>query len=374
MKLTASNIVKAITSLPKDQWFEYINANTRSQVRVVSTAGPEGPIHVERKNPTKKEGTVSKVSLSSAMLWRIANAYAPNVPNVPLNLERILASSYNSRSLVEALLAHTPEFYWCVPGRIELLNDSSKIKRGHKHLVWLPESPHQNGVLAEYKIGNDQAISEIPSQTITYDSLAITKASMSSETSAMSIDVKRRHLQIQIALLEIGNQLGFRTWIAHNDKGFMYGKKKVGELEGVIAKLSDEQVLAAYDDAQAAARLIDCIWFKNGKLMPAVMEVEQSTGVTSGLTRMKKFQDLGPRLADIRWVIVAADEDRQEVIRKANTLQFQSLNTKFFSYSAVEELYSLCMRRNLSKKAVNEDFLDCFMEPCLPNPTALQLQ
>ena len=103
--------------------------------------------------------------------------------------------------------------------------------------------------------------------------------------------------------------------------------------------------------------------------MPAVMEVEHSTGITSGLTRMKKFQDLGPHLADIRWVIVAADEDRSEVMRKANAAQFKSLNTRYFSYSAVEELYSLCKRRKLSSKAVNEEFLDCFMESCSTSTT-----
>ncbi|MEQ1485075.1 hypothetical protein [Methyloglobulus sp.] len=359
MKLTASNIVKAILNLPRDQWFEYINEKTRSQVKVKSAAGPEGSIYVERRNPTKNSGAASTATLSSAMIWRIANAYSPNVP---INFDRVLAGSYNTRSLLEALLAHTPEFYWCIPGRIELINNSSEIKRGHKHIVWMPGSPHQNGVLTESKTGSDQAISEIPTQTIIYDSLAITEKLLPSE---MNIDVKRRHLQIQIALIEIGLQLGFRTWIAHNDKGFQYGEKKVGELEGVIARLSDERVLASYEEARVAANLIDCIWFKNGKLMPAVMEVEQSTGVTSGLTRMKKFQDLGPRLADIRWVIVAADEDREEVIRKANTLQFQSMNTRYFSYSAVEELYSLCKRRKISNKAVNEEFLDCFMEPCL---------
>jgi hypothetical protein len=30
--------------------------------------------------------------------------------------------------------------------------------------------------------------------------------------------IKRRHSQIQIALIKIGEQLGFRTWIAQNDK------------------------------------------------------------------------------------------------------------------------------------------------------------
>jgi len=60
----------------------------------------------------------------------------------------------------------------------------------------------------------------------------------------------------------------------------------------VIVSLRDEKLLSAYIEASQAALMIDCIWFKNGKLMPAVMEVEHSTGVTSGLTRMKNFQDI----------------------------------------------------------------------------------
>ncbi len=172
MRLTASNIVKAILNLPKDQWFEYINDKTRSQVRVKSSAGPEGPIYVERKNPTKQGGIASTATLSSSMIWRIANAYTPNVP---INFDRVLAGSYNTRSLLEALLAHTPEFYWCVPGRIELINNSSEIKRGHKHIVWIPDRPHKNGLLVESKTGTEQAISEIPTQIIVYDSLAITE-------------------------------------------------------------------------------------------------------------------------------------------------------------------------------------------------------
>lgn len=355
MRLTAGNIVKAIMSLPKNQWYEYINPETRTQVRVSFSGGPEGPLHVERRNPTKGAGNTSTATISTQMIWRIANAYAPGVP---LNFDRILGASYNTRSLFEALLAHTPEFYWCKPGRIELISNSSEIKEGHKHLIWLPEKPHKNGMLCEYAAGNDQAISEIPLQTVTYDSLAIT-----SPDSGIDIAVKRRHLQMQVALIEIGQKLGFRTWVAHNDKGYQYGGTTVGQLPGVIPKLSEEKVLSAYQEAINAAMLIDCIWFKNGRLMPAVMEVEHSTGITSGLTRMKKFQDAAPALAGIRWVIVAADEDRNEVLRKASVQQFSSLNVKYFPYSAVEELYSLCNRRKLNSNAVNDDFLNCFMEP-----------
>jgi type II restriction enzyme len=220
MKLTASNIVKAILNLPKGQWFEYINEKTRTQVRVISAASPEGPIYVERRSPQKGSVKVSKTTISSKMIWRIANAF---IPNVPINFDRVLAGSYNNRSLLEALLAHTPDFYWCVPGRIELINNSSEIKRGHKHIVWTPENPHQNGILAESKTGNDQAISEIPSQSIIYDSLAISTSSLSAE---IDIDVKRRHLQIQIALIEIGLQLGFRTWMPITTKALSMGKRK----------------------------------------------------------------------------------------------------------------------------------------------------
>ena len=133
----------------------------------------------------------------------------------------------------------------------------------------------------------------------------------------------------------------------------------------MIEDLKDERVMTAYTEAIKAALLIDVIWYKNGKLMPAVMEVEQSTGVTSGLSRMKNFQDNFVKLQDIRWVIVAPDSDRSKVIEKANKEQFKSLDTKFFSYSAVEELYYLCQTRKI--RGVTEDFLDCFMEPVVKN-------
>ena len=128
--------------------------------------------------------------------------------------------------------------------------------------------------------------------------------------------------------------------------------------------LKDEKLMSAYDDAIRAALMIDCIWFKNGKLMPAVMEVEHSTGVTSGLSRMKNFKDKFPPFPT-RYVIVAPDEDRDKVVKEANKPQFNDLNTRFFPYSAVEELYALCQKRKL--KGVTEEFLDCYMEPVLMN-------
>lgn len=180
--------------------------------------------------------------------------------------------------------------------------------------------------------------------------------------SGLGIEVARRHVQIQIALVKIGRQLGFRTWVAQNDKGIIYENRRLGEMESVIATLKDVKLLAAFEDAIRAALMIDCIWFQNSKLMPAVIEIEHSTGVTSGLTRMQGFQKALPKFPT-RWVIAAPDEDRDKVINECTRPQFSSLEARFFSYSAIEELYSLCERRKV--KGVTEEFLDCFMERCL---------
>ncbi len=182
------------------------------------------------------------------------------------------------------------------------------------------------------------------------------------KTPDIVINIQRRLAQMLLVLFFISRQLKFRTWIAQNDKGIIYQNKKLGETEGVIVSLKDEQLMLAFDDAIRAALLIDCIWFKNGSLMPAVMEIEHSTGVTSGLSRMKNFKDKYPPYPT-RYVIVAPDETRDKVIKEANKPQFLDLNTRFFPYSAVEELYALCLKRNL--RGITEEFLDCYMEPVL---------
>lgn len=285
------------------------------------------------------------------MIWRVANAFQEGRP---ISIDRVLGASYNTRSVLEALLVHTPQFYFCYPGRIENINSSAKVKRGHKHIVWRPDTPHDNAVMKE--ITTDIVISEIPNSEVIYDALAIPEGA---QVSGINIDIQRRHAQIQIALVMIGKVLGFQTWVAQNDKGIKYKGKPLGEMEGVIAALKDEKLLISYPNATKEALLIDCIWFKDGRLMPAVLEVEHTTGITSGLTRMKKFQDTLPPFPT-RYVIVADEEDREKAIREANQQQFKDLNAKFLSYKAVEELLSLCQRRPV--KGVTENFIDTYLE------------
>lgn len=356
MKITAYNIVDSIAKLPRNRVYNYINPRTRGVIHIESVMLPSGPIVVKRWNPDKGQSMAGAGadSISSEMIWRVANAISEGEP---INLDRVLGASYNTRSVLETLIALTPEFYYCYPGRISDIDGTSTIERGHKHIVWVPKNPHKAGVLVEKRFPN-MAISEIPYQSVTYDNLMIPTGYTVGD-GLIDIDIIRRHTQIQIALYLIGLQLGYRTWIAQNDKGVVYNDKPLLEQPGIIPRLDDENIISAFPGAESSAKFIDCIWFQNHRFMPAVMEVEHSTGVTSGLTRMRGLQDAMPAF-NTRYVIVAADDLREKVVDEVNRPQFKSLDARFFSYSSVEELYYICSHRNLH--GVTQDFLDCYME------------
>src|SRR5215475_15851413 len=124
----------------------------------------------------------------------------------------------------------------------------------------MPADPHKQGILSEKK--TDMVISEMPGAEAVYESLELPK---DFKIPGMNIEMARRHTQIQIALVEIGRQLGYRTWVANNDKGITYKETKLGEMEGVVGKLDGEALIAPHAGAINAAHLIDCIWFRNSK-------------------------------------------------------------------------------------------------------------
>lgn len=353
-RITGYNLVYFISQLPRNRDYNYVNPSNHALIRIVDVALPQGPITIRRCDPSKGETfrTAKNDSISTEMIWRVANAL---FDGQPINIDRILGASYNTRSVLESLIAHTPQFYYCYPGRVFDMAGHSSVEHGHKHIVWLPSEPHANAVLLQK--GTDVAISEIPTSAAVYDALTLPD---SVDLQGMDIDVARRHTQIQIALYLIGLQLGYRTWIAQNDCGIRYQDRPLIEQEGIVRTLQNENLVAPYDGAVAAGLFIDCIWFKNGRLMPAVMEVEHTTGVTSGLTRMLNFSRRIPPILT-RYVIVAPDEDHDHVIAEANKPIFRELNTRYFPYSAVEELFVICQRRKL--RGITEEFLDCYMEP-----------
>ena len=126
MRMTAENIVDAINRLSKDKFYSYIKETTPTKIMIVDITRPEGPIRIKRFNPEEGQSpeTAMITSISANMIWRIANAISENQP---INFDRILGASYNTRSALEALIAYTPQFYYCFPGRIETIKSSTKI-------------------------------------------------------------------------------------------------------------------------------------------------------------------------------------------------------------------------------------------------------
>lgn len=359
--ITAYNLVRAIRSIPGlfNRNLNYINPENSGLFRVVSIDGDDGPIKIKRWCPNHKDArkrtfaSAPTDSISTGALWRIANAISEGEP---LNVDRIFGGSYNWRSVLETLIVLTPEFYTCTPGRIENIGGKVSIKHGQKHILWLPQDPHENGVI-KIKEVKDMAVSEIPAKTIVYDNIVFPDSAIIAD--GMDIEVMRRHTQIQIALYIIGHQLGFRTWIANNDKGIVYKDKPLCQHDGVIPTLESDTNIVTNNHATNFALLIDCIWFQNGKHMPAVMEVEHTTGVISGLDRMKGLYDAIPDFKT-KYVIVAPDEARDSVTEKIKLPRYKCLEARYFPYSSVEELYYLCCHRGLH--GVTPEFLDCYME------------
>ena len=98
--------MRAINQLPNNQDYNYINPSNTGKIIIDNVILPEGAIYIKRYNPTRGESRAAarRTSMSTEMIWRVANAIRPGVP---VNIDRILGASYNTRSALEALLAHT---------------------------------------------------------------------------------------------------------------------------------------------------------------------------------------------------------------------------------------------------------------------------
>jgi len=349
--LTASDICRAIDALPKNKLYGYVNPNTHGEIKIISVGLPEGPILFKRRK-IKGEGDWSKQeSISANMLWRITNALNSKIP---VNIDRIFAGSYNTRSVLEALLAYTPEIYICKPGRQEIIGNKVEIKPGHKHILWREDELHTLGNIEKLDLNDDYVVSERPSYDMAYDVTPPVRT-------GMGIDISRRHSQIQVALAEIAYALGMKAWISVQDQSIIHNRRKIIEYEFVINDLNKEKAISNFPSAIAVAKNIDCIYFSDSGIPLFAFEVEHTTGVMSGLDRMLQFKTEADHL-NTKYVIVAPDSDRQNVLKKASREQFSDLKPLYFPYTYVEELYSFISRYKGRIKGIKREFLETFME------------
>lgn len=124
-----------------------------------------------------------------------------------------------------------------------------------KHIMWCPDESHNVGEIA-YK-SYDEIITEME-LGVNFDQIHLFPDQLGDEFD--SIEAKRTHVQMQIALIEIGRALNFRAWIARNDQGIQVGNRRLGDFAGVISTLNEMNILYKPEIKDAAA-LVDCIWF-----------------------------------------------------------------------------------------------------------------
>lgn len=301
-KLKTSDLVNAIARLSKNQAYSYYSGNTKLQI--IELIKPEGSISFVRWESKKSKDTAKKGRISTAQLATVASVFSGK-PNYPIHLDRLFGAGGNSRSALETLLVLTPNFFICYPQRTNPY--TGELENKQKHVMWCPDVSHPLGEIGEKEF--NQVISEFE-LGVDFGDIKITAGMLGDEFD--SIEARKTHTQMQVALVEIGNALKFKTWIARNDQSIPVGDKTLGSLNGVVKSLDDVPILYSTESKRAAS-LIDCIWFSDDfKYIPAVLEVEHSTGVTSGFTRMLKFRETVPSIVT-KFTIVAPDALRNKV-------------------------------------------------------------
>lgn len=251
----------------------------------------------------------------------------------PTNIDRVLGASYNTRSTLEAIVAHLPQFFICRPSRITEIGSQEIIfEKGHKYLIWNPNKTHKLGCIEE-DLSVRGFINESASSDIYFDA-QYTETESQRKDRILDPSIQRMHSQMQVLLSQTAHWMNLRSWIAIEDHGIITGGKNILAYPYIIKDLATENGIKGSPEAIDVAKHIDCIWFNGG--MPFVFEVEHSTGVTSGLCRMNKLRERSHM--DTDYVIVAPDADRQMVFQKANSTQFEDMRLWYLPYSHLIEM------------------------------------
>jgi type II restriction enzyme len=361
-KLNGFNLISAVNRLSKTTKYP-LPQKDEGYIEIVRVEMPEGPIVLRKKaasdaadSSVQDETSESAdVLINKDIIWRVAdNLFEAH----PLSLTRLLGIDPQGKAaLLEVMLASTSEFYLCYPGRMEHIAGNAVDRRGEQYLIWLPSDPHENAKLSVKNYSAD--ISEIPSTVAVYEALEI-KGAPKLAADKPTTEILRRHIQIQVALYYIGLQMGYRVWFKKTDDGIYLNNMPIGDVKNIINKLDGMPPFADSPDALKLAENMDIIWFAKDGSIPAAIAVEFYKGVSGAVMNMLELKQALPKSAVGRYVIAAPDEDRSHTVSVSTKAFNRSLSVRYFPYSSVEELFSLCRRRNI--KGVSEEFLDCFIE------------
>jgi len=149
---------------------------------------------------------------------------------------------------------------------------------------------------------------------------------------ALARDSDLTHTEVQSWLRDIGHALGFKVWIASNDRSRAVGS-------GLLADgcLTELPTLLAQSSAADTIRLIDILWIAaDASRVVAAFEVEHTTSIYSGIVRMLDLALGLPEHAADRYFLVAPDDREAEVREQFSRPAFSrigDLDVRYLPYS-----------------------------------------
>jgi Flp pilus assembly protein TadD len=160
------------------------------------------------------------------------------------------------------------------------------------------------------------------------------------------------HEEMQLLLSKLGSEMGFKVWIAKNDKGKDVNGQHLRDISGFINDFPDD-----IDPAlNKIAEFIDILWLE-GNTIRAAFEVESTTSIYSGLLRLS---DLISVQSDkrISLYIVAPDERREKVKFEVNRPTFSRLElNKIVNYIPFSKLREEVSRNYKILKYLKPDYV-----------------
>jgi hypothetical protein len=143
------------------------------------------------------------------------------------------------------------------------------------------------------------------------------------------------HTNTQYRLLQLGDTMGYKTWVARNDRNKAVDGTAIGSLASMVEELPSQ-----FDSAtNKVIELIDVLWLKGNRIV-AAFEIECTTAVYSGLLRMSDLLALQPNI-NIKLYLVAPEgrrrKVREEILRATFKLRERPIS-EVCGFLSIEEL------------------------------------
>jgi predicted RNA-binding protein len=150
------------------------------------------------------------------------------------------------------------------------------------------------------------------------------------EGAGVKPDFRPTHTSIEWALVFLGKHSSYETWITRSDRNKTHAGTPIG-----TDSLQDLPDLGVGASVKSIIENIDVLWLKRNRVV-AAYEVEHTTNIHSGLTRLNDLVRAAPNL-NINLYIVAPDERRSKLERELQRPSFEDLQGKvsFIPYSRI---------------------------------------